>query len=196
MTPIDLGPAARQTAKLLAAVGDEQLSAPTPCVEYSLGDLIDHVGGLSQAFTAAAAKDLGTETSQGPSADATRLGAAWRTRIPGQVFALAEAWRNPDAWEGMTRAGGIDLPGGVAGRVALNELVLHGWDVARASGQPFDCDPDALDASMEFVSAMSTPEEEAGREGLFGPPVEVPADASPLDHVIGLSGRDPAWGAS
>jgi len=146
-------------------VTDGQLSAPTPCEEYSLGDLIDHVGGLSQAFTAAAAKDLGPRTSEGPSADAARLGKDWRTRIPGQVLALAEAWRNPDAWEGMTQAGGIDLPARMAGKIALNELVLHGWDTARASGQPFDCDPRALETSMEFVTLMSTPEEEAGREG-------------------------------
>ncbi|MGH3945511.1 MAG: maleylpyruvate isomerase N-terminal domain-containing protein, partial [Pseudonocardiaceae bacterium] len=56
---LDLGPAARQMASLLDGVTDEQLTAPTPCDEYTLGDLIDHVSGLSQAFTAAAAKDLG-----------------------------------------------------------------------------------------------------------------------------------------
>jgi uncharacterized protein (TIGR03086 family) len=77
--------------------------------------------------------------------------------------------------------------------IALNELVIHGWDVARASGQPFNCDLQALDASMEFVSLMSTPE---GPEGLFGPAVDIPADAAPLDRVLGLSGRDPSWRAT
>ena len=93
----------------------------------------------------------------------------------------------------MTRAGGVDLPAGVAGRVAVNELVIHGWNVARASEQPFRCDARVLDACMEFVSEMSVPGEGASREGLFGPVVEVPADAPLLDRVIGLSGRDPSW---
>ena len=92
----------------------------------------------------------------------------------------------------MAQAGGIDLPARMAGKIALNELVLHGWDTARASGQPFDCDPRTLEASREFVTLMSTPEEEAGREGLFGPVVEVSADAPRLERVIGLSGRNPA----
>lgn len=81
---IDVSPAARRMVRLLSDMSDNQLSAPTPCAGTSLGDLIDHVGGLSQAFTDAARKNLGPGTAQGPSADAARLGADWRTRIPEQ----------------------------------------------------------------------------------------------------------------
>lgn len=192
---VDLGPAARQMTNVLKGITDDQLTAPTPCDGTTLGDLIDHVGGLSEAFTAAATKEFGPGPSQGPSADASRLGDDWRTRIPEQLAALVEAWRNPDAWEGTTQAGGVELPAETAGTVVLNELVIHGWDVARASGQVFDCNPQALDACMEFVSLMSTPDQEASREGLFGPVVDVPADAPLLDRVIGLSGRSPSWTA-
>jgi hypothetical protein len=59
---------------------------------------------------------------------------------------------------------------------ALDELVVHGWDVARASGQPFDCDPAALEACLEFVVAISPPEQRTGG-----------------DRLIGLTGRDPTW---
>ena len=68
----------------------------------------------------------------GGSGDASRLVDDWRSRIPRDLAALAAAWRDPEAWTGMTRAGGIDLPGEIAGVVALDELVVHGWDVARA----------------------------------------------------------------
>jgi uncharacterized protein (TIGR03086 family) len=191
---LDLGPAARQMANLLARVADEQLTAPTPCAEYILGDLIDHVGGLSQAFTAAAKKEFGSGSSQGPSGDAARLGQDWRTRIPGQLVALVEVWRDPAASGGMTQAGGIDLPADVAGRVALNELVIHGWDVARATGQPFHCDAQALEACWELLAGRSTADQEAG-DGAFGPVTDVPADAPLLDRLIGLSGRKPSWTA-
>lgn len=190
---VDLGSAAAQMSKLLEGLTDDQLTEPTPCPEYTIGDLIDHVSGLSQAFTAAASKDVGSRASQRPSGDASRLGDDWRTRIPQQLAALADAWRDPDAWEGMTRAGSIDLPAPIAGKIALNELVIHGWDVARASQQPFDCDPRALTTAMEFVSMMSS---KGGPEGLFGPVVDVPADAPLLDRVIGLSGRNPSWTAN
>ncbi|MGH3386524.1 MAG: TIGR03086 family metal-binding protein [Nocardioidaceae bacterium] len=188
---LDLEPAAQQLARLLDNLRDDQLAGPTPCPDYTLGTLVDHVDGLSRAFTEAATKDLTAMAGQAPAPDGSRLDDTWRARVPTQLSALAEAWRDPAAWEGMTRAGGVDLPGAAAGQVALDELVIHGWDIARASGQDFTCDPAALDATMEFVSAMSAPG--VSREGLFGPVVDVPPDAPLLDRMIGLSGRDPGW---
>ncbi|MEU7137341.1 TIGR03086 family metal-binding protein [Streptomyces sp. NPDC046261] len=189
----DLGPAAGRMAGLLEAVTDEQLTAPTPCEQYRLGDLIEHVGGLALAFTAAAGKtDLPQGGHEGPSGDAARLAEDWRTLIPARLAALAEAWREAAAWEGMTRAGGVELPGNVAARVALNELVVHGWDVARSSGQPYVCGERELRTCLEFVAGFA-PDPEERPAGLFAPAVAVPADAPLLDRVVGLTGRDPAW---
>ena len=197
MTPVDLEPATRRMAALVRGVPEELLDGPTPCPEYTLGDLLDHVGGLSLAFTAAATKTAGdAASSQGPSGDASRLGDDWRTRIPRDLAALAEAWREPVAWSGMTQAGGVELPGEVAGVVALDELVIHGWDVARASGQAYDCDVRLLEVVHDFVAQFTGPGQEASRGTLFGPVVEVADDAPLLDRVIGLTGRDPAWSPS
>jgi uncharacterized protein (TIGR03086 family) len=190
---VDLAPAARQLAAVLGGIDDDQLIAPTPCERSTLGDLVDHMDGVSQAFTAAATKDLGAMTSAAPAPDAARLDTRWRTRIPAQLDTLATAWADPSAWQGTTQAGGVTLPGEVAGRIALQELVLHGWDIARASGQAFDSDAGSLRACLEWISAMYPPNELDRREGIFGPPVEVAADAPLLDRVVGLSGRDPAW---
>jgi uncharacterized protein (TIGR03086 family) len=189
MESVDLGPAVRRMTDLITAVPEDLLTGPTPCAKSTLGDLIDHVGGFSLAFANAATKSPG---SQGPSANAANLGPDWRTRIPRDLEALAAAWRDPAAWSGMTKAGGVDLPGEVAGLVAVDELVVHGWDIARASGQPYDCEPELVAAATAFVQPMAE-SGEAPREGLFGPPVPVPADASPLDRLIGMTGRDPAW---
>lgn len=106
----DLEPATRRMADLIRGVPDELLDGPTPCSDTSLGDLLDHVGGLTLAFTAAATKETGEAGSQPPSADASRLGDDWRTRIPRDLAALAEAWRDAGAWSGMTEAGGRELP--------------------------------------------------------------------------------------
>jgi uncharacterized protein (TIGR03086 family) len=187
MTPIDLTPAAQRMAELIAAVPDDGLGAPTPCPRYTLGDLVEHVGGLAQAFAAAARKDLGRLTSHAPSGDVSRLAADWQIRIPQDLLAMADAWRDPEAWTGMTQAGGVTLPGDIAGVVALDELVVHGWDVARASGQPYASDESALRVVQAFVAGFDQ------REGVFGPVVDVPPDAPLLDQVIGLTGRDPAW---
>jgi uncharacterized protein (TIGR03086 family) len=193
-TMIDLTPAAKRMAMLVEGVRDAQLESPTPCAGYSLGDLLDHVDGLSWAFGAAATKSSDERLAAPPGPpDASRLGGEWRSRIPDELATLADAWKDPRAWTGMTRAGGIEMPGEVCGLVALNEVVLHGWDVARASGQPYESDAPSVEACLGFVAQFSGPEAESLREGMFGPIVEVPEDAPPLDRLLGLSGRDPAW---
>jgi uncharacterized protein (TIGR03086 family) len=187
----DLTPATKMLARVVPDIADHQLGAPTPCREATVADLLDHVDGFCVAFTAAAAKDPDAG-SQAPSADGSRLGTDWRMRIPDRLAQLAAAWQDERAWTGMTRAGGLDLPGEVAGKVATNELVVHGWDIAAATGHDYTCEPELLQAAYEFVqpTAAQNPD---GSPGLFGPPVSVPDNAPPLDRLIGLTGRDPAW---
>lgn len=191
---LDLEPATSKMAELIRGVGEDQLYAPTPCPDMSLGDLIEHVGGLSLAFTAAASK-TSLEGLAGPSADRSQLNSDWRTRIPEGLVTLAQAWRKDEAWHGFTQAGGVDMPGEVAGLVTLDEVIVHGWDIAAASGQAFTCPDHLLEAVHEFLQA-SAAENPEGTPGLFAAPVPV-ADSAPLvDRVIGLTGRDPAWGGA
>lgn len=177
---------------VVAGVTDDQLGAATPCRGSAVGDLLDHLDGLSLAFTSAAEKDT-ADDGPPPPADGSRLAPGWRTRIPGQLDVLAAAWQAESAWSGMTRAGGLDMPAEVAGRVAINEIVVHGWDIATATGQPYSCEPELLEAAYEFVQSAVDQNPE-GTPGLFGAPVAVPDDAPLLDRLIGLTGRDPAWG--
>ncbi|MGW0028197.1 TIGR03086 family metal-binding protein [Rhodococcus sp. NPDC003383] len=188
---LDLDPAARTMTRVIAGIRDDQLTARTPCRDATLGDLLDHVGGLSVAFTAAATKEFGEITARPPAPSAANLGDDWRTRIPAQVAALAQAWHDPAAWTGTTQAAGLDLPGRIAGLVALDELVIHGWDLAAAAGLPYTCDDAAVAACTAFASTV-TPEQRA-EGGLFGPVVEVAEDASALDRLLGLTGREPSW---
>ena len=76
--------------------------------------------------------------------------------------------------------------------VVMNELVVHGWDIAVAVGHDYSAGAESLQAAYEFVkpAVKQNPE---GSPGLFGPPVTVPDDASQLDRLLGLTGRDPAW---
>jgi len=190
---VDMGPATRVMADVIEQVPEDLLDRPTPCPAYTLGDLLDHVSGFALAFTAAARKATPPGSTDRASGDASRLGDDWRNRLPRELDGLAEAWRDPAAWTGPTRAGGVDLPGEIAGLVALDELVVHGWDVARASGQTYACDGDLLEVVHDFLAPLAQPGQEATRDGIFGPAIPVPGDAPLLDRVIGLSGRDPAW---
>ncbi|WP_028925233.1 TIGR03086 family metal-binding protein [Pseudonocardia acaciae] len=187
----DLGPAAEQIKTLIDGVTDEHLDGPTPCAEYTVRDLLGHLLGLTAVFRNAATRT--GDTAAPPEEPGTLVTGDWPARLAARLDELALAWRDPNAWEGVTGAGGVELPSSLAGTIALNELLLHGWDLARATGQPFRADPDSVRASLEFTELVNSPRWTAGRAGLFDDVVEVPSDAPDLDRTLGLSGRDPAW---
>ena len=119
----------------------------TPNPGRTLGDLIDHVGGVALAFAAAAAKDLGQLTGPAPVGDASLLDPDWRTRIPRDLATMAAAWQDPSAWTGQTRVGAVDLPGEVAGLAPDYEAAGTTWWVESApSGSGW------LDQATERVS--------------------------------------------
>lgn len=187
---IDLRPAADRMGELLAQLDHQQLALPTPCGPATVGDLVDHLGMFASNFVAVAGKELDESTSVPPSAfDARHLDAGWHQRLAADLQALATAWAAEDAWEGSTWVGGMHIPGAVAGVIALDELVVHGWDLAIATAQPYDPPLAEVEAAIAFVSAFDAPRD--GR--LFGPIVEVAPEAPPLDRLLGLTGRDPRW---
>ena len=135
---IDIQPATQRTIGVATSVTDDQLDLPTPCPEACVGDLIDHLGVFASRFLEAARKESEGDTPPPPTPSRSNLEAGWRERLTRDLLALADAWKIPEAWEGSTYAGGMELPAEVAGLVALDELVVHGWDIAVATGQPYD----------------------------------------------------------
>ncbi|MET9834208.1 TIGR03086 family metal-binding protein [Streptomyces sp. NPDC006385] len=187
---LDLGPQAHIVARLADGVTDDQLSAPTPCPGMAVRNLLGHLLGLSVAFRDAGRKDLGPTTDTSPEAAVPDIGPGWREELPKVLTELGEVWRDPAAWTGETRAGGVPLTGAEAGTVAVDELVIHGWDLARSTGQEYEPDPPALQLAYGMLLAAA---DDPSRGGIFGPVVPVPGDAPLLDRAVGLSGRDPDW---
>jgi uncharacterized protein (TIGR03086 family) len=190
-TTFDLAPQAAEVARVVAGVRDDQLTAPTPCAGTSVAAMLDHLVGLTLAFRHAAEK---SPLAGGPSANADNLPADWRERLPAQLDGLVAAWSLPSAWEGLTEVAGVRMPGAAMGVVALNEVLVHGWDLAVATGQEYRADPASaqacLDFALEFVK--SAPEM---RNAMYGPVVPVPDDAPVADRLLGQTGRDPGWTA-
>lgn len=189
--PIDFGPVADQVADLLGGIRDDRLSDPTPCEDYTLGALLNHALGLSWAFTSAAKKQRGPHTDNPPQAPSPVVDAEWRTLLPSRLALLAEAWRDPEAWKGEATAGGVTLPADVMGLVALNEVAIHGWDLARATGQSYRLPEDVVETLLAFDGQDA--DDQAAREGVYAPVVPVPDGTDPQDRLIAITGRDPGW---
>lgn len=193
MSDPDLRPAVRATAAVVAAVPDDSLGGRTPCPAWSVADLLDHLGGLAVAFTMSARKERLGMTG-GPVVDGSRLGPGWRDRIVSALHELGGAWATtPGAYEGQTEAGPIEMGAAEAALVGLNEVVVHGWDLARATGRPYDPDTDSVAACRAFVASFAPPGSDVDDGGLFGPPVDVSDTASDLDRLLAATGRRPDW---
>lgn len=180
----DLKPAAEQVAAIASRIRDDQLDDPTPTPDWPVGALLDHVLGLASAFTDGARKVPRTDTPE----PAARPPAGWRDELNLRLDGLVEAWRDPAAWAGEATVGGVTLPAELTAAVVTDELIVHGWDLAVATGQPYEPDPELVAAATTFA------EQFAGMEGgPFGPPLPAPPDATPLQRLLTLTGRDPAW---
>lgn len=180
----DLGPAARELARVAGQVGDADLDRPTPCGDWRVRDLLGHLLAFSGHFVRVARHEP-AEAGGAPEA----LGDDWRAVLDGRLADLAVAWAEPSAWEGEGSAGGLTMPRAELGVVAVEELVLHGWDLAQAVGADFAVRDEDLAVAGGFVAQFEhAPQEQ--RTGLYGPVVDT-APASELERVLTLAGRDP-----
>ncbi|MFI6291344.1 TIGR03086 family metal-binding protein [Nonomuraea sp. NPDC050790] len=177
MMPL-LNRAAERTTHLVKGVRQEQLSAPTPCAEFDVEALIAHLEWVADLFESLGAK--GPYVEQGP----------YTGDFPDRVGRALAVWSRPEAWEGESP--GMGLPMTVLGHMFLVDMVVHGWDLAKATAQPYEPDRESVARAEDFTGQMV----EMGRQrGAFGPPVAVPDDAPAFDRLLGLIGRDPAWTA-
>jgi uncharacterized protein (TIGR03086 family) len=185
---IDLKPACQCLVEMLAGVTTDQLTNASPCPEYTVGDLVDHVDQTARLFAAVAHQDGVGEGGTDTGPVVVHLGPEWRERVGRHVHALGRAWDDPAAWAGSTNLAGLELSNQLWGKIALTEVVVHGWDIATATDQPFDLPESTLEACLDhvaiFVPNAPVPE-------LWGPPVEVAPGASLLDRIVAITGRAP-----
>jgi uncharacterized protein (TIGR03086 family) len=182
-----IGAAAPLPAIARAANGT-QLDAPTPCAEWDFAALARHVIYWSPLLAAAGRRTTPTPPAASEAEVALddvsgALEAAW--------IEVVEAWSDPVAWTGSTSLGGPDpMPADVIGGMVVGELVVHGWDLAKAAGVVPQWSDDVIASLHDAAAGMA----QQGREmGIFGPEVPVPADSPVLDRVLAITGRDPRW---
>ena len=111
----------------------------TPCTEFDVRTLANHLLGTVEAMRRiGAGEDLDPDDPWGTGGDHMRDG--WRDDLTDRLSGYAEAWDSPDAFEGEAMGG--KMPKQMIGAMAFVEVVLHGWDLARGSGQHVEYDDD------------------------------------------------------
>jgi uncharacterized protein (TIGR03086 family) len=180
--------AAAETTKVVRGIGPDQLDLPTPCADWDVRTLANHLTVWGGYASELAARKQPLPESLGESHDF--IVGDWRGTFAEQVAKAAAAWDEPGAWDGTTYMGQTAMPSSLVGGMLLGELVCHGGDLAVATGQPYRCDDAAVAAAYEVTAQVA----EQGRSmDVFTEPVAVPESVPPLHRLLALTGRDPAW---
>ncbi|MFD0276593.1 TIGR03086 family metal-binding protein [Kitasatospora sp. NPDC127111] len=185
-----LARAAAEAARIARGVRPGQLDGPTPCTDFDTRTLVNHwvlytSHGLEHR---ALREELPRELTE---RDFTAE-AAWAEAYAAQLDRAVAAWADPAVWVGDVDLMGTPVPATGVARMLLKELVVHGWDVARATGQQVEVADDLAEAVLAVVEDYA---ELYRRYDGFAEPVTVPATAPAFDRALAASGRDPRWAA-
>jgi len=181
--------AGRAAVEVANNVKPDQLDAPTPCPDWDVRALVNHLMLWSAFRSELAARKQTADDSLTEETDFTRE-RDWAATLESQLNRAVTAWGEPGATDGDTGLAGGSMPARMIGMMMVGELVVHGWDLARATGQHLPVDDTVVGTVHEMLAGMAP----QGREmGAFGAEVTVPDDAPPLAKVLGMSGRDPGW---
>jgi uncharacterized protein (TIGR03086 family) len=184
----EMAAAAAEAARVVNGVPEGTLGAPTPCGDWDLRTLLNHTilwtsySAERRAHGESVAEDL---MNKDFTADP-----GFREDYAQQISKAVSAWKDPKAWEGEIGVMGDATPAADVGAMLLMEMALHGWDVAKATGQEYHAGDAVAAAVEEVVQAQA---ELFRKYQGFADPVDTAKDATAFDRALSLSGRDPQW---
>jgi uncharacterized protein (TIGR03086 family) len=167
---------------IIAGIRDDQWGAPTPCAEVDVRGLVNHLVTGNLHFAA-----LIDDTPR-PDGDAGYLGADPLAAFQRAAARLRGAMSRPDVLAGMYTLPFGPVPGVELVRIRIVEHLGHGWDLARATGQPAVFPEDVAERAIAIAKQqLATRPQGAG--SAFAAEVPVPAGAPAIDRLAGLLGR-------
>ena len=175
---------ASATAAVASGVRPDQFDSPTPCSEWNVEQLMNHLIGSLEYFTARAE---GRQPGPLQAAPPTTYDQTIEHR-QNAAAATAQAWRRPGALEQMIDTGAGKMPGSAMVTLVASEMLTHSWDLAKATGQRMPADDVGVD---QVLSGMRQSLKPQSRQPGFGPEVQPRKDAPPIDKLAAFLGRQP-----
>lgn len=176
--------AVQATGGVVTGISREQLDVPTPCTEWSVCDLLNHLIWQYEGIAAAAAGEALPEDQDYTAEDhvAAYYAASVRTR---------DAFSAPGALEKKFEMPWGETPGQMLLGLAIADTAVHGCDLAKATGHELQLDDDIAEAVHGMTTGMLQPRGSFPREGSFADEIEVPDDAPMRDKMLAYLGRRP-----
>jgi uncharacterized protein (TIGR03086 family) len=172
MATVDqLADALERTGRLIAGIRADQWHDPTPCAEWDVRGVVDHlIKGNANLVAALGAGEVATTDYDQVSAR------------------LLEAVRQPAALDRMVTVPAGTVPGTFALHLRLTELLVHGWDIARATGQKTDFPEELAEEELRFSERALEVIPPDRRP--FDSPKPAPENAPTIERLAALLGRD------
>lgn len=185
--------ALNQTANLIDGLGPEEANLPTPCASWNVDRLVSHLVDDTGKFTTAARGDMPDWSRPVPDLPPGE----WATEFRTGAARLLDTWRRADRNAPSPTPAGEQLLLRRADQ-QIAELAMHAWDLARATGQQVDLDPEVGSYALEWARRNLRPEFRGSEESgmAFGHEVAVSEDAPVYDSLAGWFGRSPGWSRS
>jgi uncharacterized protein (TIGR03086 family) len=189
--------AVEASVDVVSAVTVEDLAKPTPCTGWRLADLLSHMTVQHRGF-AAAARGHGADLALWqPETVADAVAVDPAGTYYAAAAAVIEAFAGEDVLDtafALPELGpGATFPGSLAIGFHLVDYVVHGWDVARTMGRPFELPPDVVAAALPLAFAVPDGDFRAGDNAMFGPAVSPTEPTNDLDRILAHLGRSPQW---
>jgi uncharacterized protein (TIGR03086 family) len=176
-----LGRAFEAVGVLVSNVSADQWSAPTPCADWSVRRLVDHLIGMNRVFTALLADAPVPRTPAGDHVEEDPVTAYRET-----AAALLLAFGQPGALDRQYKGPLGTASGAERLQIRLYDLLAHGWDLAHATGQPVELPDDLVESSVAFARMQLA---EQSRNGRFGLPRNIDENASAIERLVAFLGR-------
>ncbi|MDX1658361.1 MAG: TIGR03086 family metal-binding protein [Nitriliruptorales bacterium] len=178
-----------QTREVVAAIPDDRWSAPTPCSEWDVRDVVGHLTTeclwVPEILAGKTIEEVGDRFEGDMLGDQPRQ--AFDAAADGALAAMADL----DDLQRTVHLSFGDVPAEVYAWQLFTDALVHGWDAGRGAGLDVGLDPDLCEAALAANRPMVT--DEVREAGIIGPEVEVADDAPVCDQLLGFLGRDPAW---
>lgn len=172
----------------VSAVRPDQLDLPTPCADWSLGQLVAHLLAENRGFASNASGVIDRVAWEPGPPDEVAL-----AKFPTSVDQVAAAFADDEVLDRQVEVREFGMfSGRAASAMHFLDYLVHAWDVARSIGLPDPIPEDLAEAALR-LSPLFPAARPAG--GAFAPVVPVAVDAGPAERLLGLVGRDPAWSA-
>jgi uncharacterized protein (TIGR03086 family) len=184
-----LADAADAAARVVDGVRPGQFGDPTPCTEWDVRALLNHL----ILWTSYSLERRANGESVSEELMATDFAAApdFARQYRAQLDRALAAWADPAAWDRKLDVMGSATPAADVAALNIAEMILHGWDLAIATGQEYTVSDRSAAAALTAIEANAALFRQY--QG-FAPEVPVAASASALDRALGLSGRNPGRG--